>query len=187
MTRVSRAVCAALAALAIGTVGAPAQEEPQAPAAPAQEEPQAPVSPGQVVATHGDWQVRCAEEQQVCVMSQVGRNPEGQEVLEVQLRKLSGAQTPEGETIPAAMQIVTPLGVLLPPGIRVQVDGAEVGAIPYQVCTPEGCVLRQPLTSEVLNRLKAGANARMTLVALPQQEIPVDISLMGFTKAFGSL
>ena len=174
MTTLSRAVCAAVTALLIGTASAPAQEAEQ-PAA------------GKVVATHGDWQVRCAEAQDVCVMSQVGRNADGQDVLEVQFRKLSGAQTPEGTAIPAAMQIVTPLGVLLPAGVRVQVDGGEQAAAPYQVCTPEGCVVRQPLTTEVLNQLKAGANAKFTLVAVPQQEIPVNISLMGFTKAFESL
>ena len=120
-------------------------------------------------------------------MSQVGKNAEGQDVLEVQLRKLSGAQGPQGTPIPAAMQVVTPLGVLLPAGLRIQVDSNQERAAPFQVCTPEGCLVRQPLTTEVLNEMKAGATAKLTVVAAPQQEIPVNISLMGFTKAFESL
>lgn len=174
--RSSRALCAALAAVVIGAGSVAGQET--AAEAPA----------GKVVASHGAWQVRCAEGQQdLCVMSQVGKSAAGKEVLEVQLRKLSGAEAPDGTPIPAAIQVLTPLGVLLPAGVRIQVDAQEERAGPYEVCTPDGCVVRQPLSAEFLDELKAGANAKITVVAAPQEAIPVTISLMGFTKAFEAL
>ena len=171
MTRAIRALGAALAAVMLATGGAPAQEQ----------------SPGEVVATHGAWSVRCAGGEELCVMSQVGKDASGKEVIEVQLRKLEGATAPDGTPIPAAMQIVAPLGVLLPAGVRIRVDARQERAAPFQVCTPEGCVVRQPLSADLLNELKGGANARVTVVAVPQQEVPATISLMGFTKAFDSL
>lgn len=171
MTRATRTLGAALAALTIATTGAPAQEG----------------AAGNVVATHGAWQVRCAEGNKVCVMSQTGKDASGKQVLELQLRKLDGAQAPDGTPVPAAIQIVTPLGVLLPAGVRIKVDAEQERVAPYQVCTAEGCVIRQPLSTDFLNELKGGANATVTLVAVPQQEVPATISLMGFTKAFDSL
>lgn len=171
MTRATRALGAALAAVVLGTGGAPAQEQ----------------TAGEVVATHGAWSVRCAGGEELCVMSQTGKDASGKEVIELQLRKLEGAQAPDGTAIPAAIQIVTPLGVLLPAGARIQIDAKQERAAPFQVCTPEGCVVRQPLSADLLAELKGGANATITVVAVPQQEVPATISLMGFTKAFDSL
>ena len=174
MTRAMRALGAALAALALTAGSVPAQEQEQ--------------SAGEVVATHGAWEVRCVEEgQKVCVMSQVGKDASGKQVLEVQLRKLDGAKAPDGTPIPAAIQIVTPLGVLLPAGVRIKVDAKKERAAPFQVCTPEGCVVRQPLSADFLAELKGGANAAVTMVAVPQQEVPATVSLMGFTAAFDAL
>ena len=171
MTRAIRALGAALAAVVLSTGTVPAQEQ----------------TAGQVVATHGAWSVRCTGGQELCVMSQVGKDGSGQDVIELQLRKLEGATGPEGQPIPAAIQIVTPLGVLLPAGVRIKVDAQQARAAAYQVCTPEGCVVRQPLSADLLNEMRAGANAVITVIAVPQQEVATTISLSGFTKAFDSL
>lgn len=140
-----------------------------------------------VVATHGDWQVRCDEGREVCVMSQIGKDGSGKDLVEVQLRRLEGQKAPDGTAIPAAIQIVAPLGVLLPAGLRIQVDGKEERAAPYEVCTQGGCLVRQPMSDGLLNEMKAGNAAKLTLVAVPQREIATNISLNGFTKAFESL
>lgn len=167
----SRLIAAGLTALMISTGGAAAQQ--------AAEE--------KVVATHGAWQVRCSGDEDVCILSQVGKDSNGKDVLEVQVRKLNGAKAPDGTPIPGAVQIVTPLGVLLPAGVRIQVDGNKERAAPYEVCTQTGCLVRQPISTDLINELKAGAHAKVTIVAAPQQEIPVTLSLSGFTKGFGAL
>ncbi|HUF55502.1 MAG TPA: invasion associated locus B family protein [Thermohalobaculum sp.] len=171
MTRATRTLGAALAAVMLGTGSAPAQEQ----------------TAGEVVATHGAWSVRCAGGEELCIMSQVGKDASGKEVIELQLRKLEGANAPDGTPVPAAIQIVTPLGVLLPAGVRIKIDAQQERAAPFQVCTPDGCVVRQPLSPGFLEELKAGANATITMVAVPQQEVPATISLTGFTNAFDAL
>jgi invasion protein IalB len=138
--------------------------------------------------THGDWDVVCAEGRDVCAMRQVGRNSEGNDVLLVAVRALpEGTTTEDGRTVPALIEIRTPLGVGLRAGVRVQVDGGQERAAPYEVCVQQGCIVRQPMGEDFLAAMKAGRTATMTVVALQQGEVSVDISLLGFTAAFNSL
>lgn len=136
--------------------------------------------------THGDWEIRCAQGG-ACVMAQVGKGVEGNDVIEVRVRKLDGVTGQQGEPVPAAIQILAPLGVLLPAGLRVQVDSQQVRAAPFEVCGPGGCIVRQAMSEDFLAEMKAGGTANVTLVAAPNTEVNVDISLRGFTAAFGSL
>lgn len=137
--------------------------------------------------THGAWQVRCAPGTDDCVIAQVGKGPEGNDVLEVRVRKLEGVTGREGEPVPAAIQILTPLGVNLKAGVRVKVDGNEVRGAAYEICAQAGCVVREPMSADFLAEMRAGRTAQMTIVAAPSREITVDISLSGFTRAFSEI
>lgn len=141
-----------------------------------------------VKATHGDWQIVCpANEPAECVMRQVGKTPGGQDALIVLVTKLDGVTAQDGQAVPAAIRIITPLGSILRAGVQVQIDGSEPMTGSYEVCVPRGCVVEDPISEEFLGRMKAGAVARMTFALVQQGEVTVDISLNGFTKAFGSL
>lgn len=145
--------------------------------------------PGEVVkATHGDWQIVCpSAESTDCVMRQIGKTPDGQEALIVLVTKLDGVKAQDGRNVPAAIRILTPLGSILRAGVKVQVDASEPLTGGYEVCIPRGCVVEDPVSEELLGRLKAGSVAKMTFGMMQQGEVSVDISLNGFTKAFGSL
>ncbi|MEM6943905.1 MAG: invasion associated locus B family protein [Pseudomonadota bacterium] len=136
---------------------------------------------------HGDWTVRCATGTETCVIQQVGQGNNGNDVLEMRIRKLSGVNTDQGEAIPAAIQILAPLGVFLPAGVRVQVDGNEVRSAPFEQCQQGGCVVRQPMSQDFLDEMRAGSTAKVTLIAVPQTEVAVSISLTGFTRAFNNI
>lgn len=141
-----------------------------------------------VKAKHGDWEIVCAASQpDLCVMRQIGQTKDGKRVLEVRVRKLEGVTAQNGQKVPAAIRIMTPLGSILQPGVRVQIDGAEPRTGVFEVCLPQGCIVEDPMSEEFLGRLKAGAVANMTFSLIQQGELTVDISLNGFTKAFGSL
>lgn len=171
MSRLTHTIPAAFAALLLTASAAAAQEA------------------GTVKATHGAWQVRCADTQgqNVCIMSQVGKDTEGKDVIELQIRRLEGAKAQDGTAIPAAMQIVTPLGVALQAGVRLKVDAKKERGAPFETCAQGGCVVRQPVSTEFITELKGGSNAKLTVVAMPQKEIPVTLSLAGFTKAYDEL
>jgi invasion protein IalB len=120
-------------------------------------------------------------------MRQFGKTADGKKVLIIRIRKLDGVKTQDGKTIPAAIQITTPLGTILRAGVKVQVDAGEPRTGAFEVCVPNGCILRDPMTEEFLASLKAGKAVAMTFNVLQQGTLSVSISLKGFTKAFGKL
>jgi invasion protein IalB len=138
--------------------------------------------------THGAWDVVCATAQaDQCTMRQIGKTADGKKVLIVHIRKLDGDKAEGGKTIPAAIQITTPLGTILRAGVKVQVDSGEPRTGAFEFCVPNGCILRDPLSEEFLASLKAGKTANMTFNVLQQGTVNVSISLKGFTKAFKAL
>jgi invasion protein IalB len=141
-----------------------------------------------VKATHGDWDIVCSTAQaDLCVMRQIGKDAEGNNVIDVRIRKLEGAKGPGGKTIPAMIVVVAPLGVLLPAGVGIKVDEKEPQGAPFSVCLRSGCVMQQPMGEVFLSEMKAGKKAVVQVIAAPKQQINVDISLKGFTKAFKAL
>jgi len=138
--------------------------------------------------TYGDWEVRCAtQDPSICVMSQVGKTADGRAVLEARIRKLKDVKTKDGKTVPAAIQITTPLGAVLRAGVRLQIDASEPRTGMFEVCIPTGCVVRDALSEELLGRLKAGSVAKFTFGLIQQGETNTTLSLKGFTKAFDAL
>lgn len=141
-----------------------------------------------VKATHGDWEIVCAAaEADRCVMRQIGEMADGKRVMEVRVRKLDGVETDDGQVVPAAIRIMTPLGSILPAGVSVSVDGSEPRTGLFEICLPQGCIVEDPMSEEFLGRLKSGVTARMTFGVIQQGEVNVDISLNGFTAAFAAL
>ncbi|TYO89628.1 invasion associated locus B family protein [Oceanicella actignis] len=165
----------------------PAPQPAAPPAAQAEAPKTAPAAPREVeVARHGDWRVVCVPEGKPCVMLQDGFNAQGQKIMQVRIRKIPPQQTQAG-TVEAAMQVAVPLGVLLPAGVRIQIDRDKPLVAGYTICDRGGCILQQPAPNRLIAAMKKGAKATFTIVAPPNREIPVDISLTGFTAAWNAL
>lgn len=175
MTRFFKQAVAAFALAALALPGHPVAQDTAAPTET-------------VKATHGAWEIVCATAQpDLCVMRQFGKNAEGNNVIEIRIRELEGVTSQDGKTFPAAIQITTPLGTILPAGVTVTVDAGEPRTGVFEVCVPNGCIIRDPMSEEFLANLKAGKVAKMTFNALQLGTLNVDISLKGFTKAFNAL
>lgn len=134
---------------------------------------------------HGDWEIRCIEGTDTCAMSQVGSTSDGKRAILVTIQRLTGAKTKDGKPIPAAMTSQTPLGILIPYGLRIKIDGDQVIPLPLSRCIPAGCISQAPMLAEAVTKMKKGSKAVFGYFL--QQEILVNISLSGFTKAFDSL
>lgn len=145
--------------------------------------------PGTTVkATHGAWEIRCSTAKpDECIMSQIGKREDGQAVLRVGIRKTDGAKTPNGEPIAAVLQIDAPIGVLLPAGVEVTIDGNQIGRALFQVCDGRACIASEPVADEFIGKMKGGSNAIMAITALNGEKASINISLNGFTKAYGAL
>ena len=137
-----------------------------------------------VKATHGDWQVRCPESG-ACYMSQVSNNDSGAPLLATAIQR-SNAQNGD---VRAMMRVQAPLGVLLPRGIEMRIDGGEPIPAPFLYCDGSGCISQIGLGDEGVATLRRGAAASVRIFSIQQPETPVEtrVSLMGFTSAYDDL
>ena len=181
------AAVAFLAGLAFtGAAHAQAQQQdrPQAQEQQQQQQ-QGQRAPKQVLkSTHGAWEIHCLEGTEACAMQQLGNTADGQRALLVTIQRLAGV-TAEGRPVPAALTVNTPIGVLIPYGVRVRVDDGNVAPVPLLRCLPDNCAARAPLAEDAVEDFKEGSTA--TFGFFLQEEVLVEISLNGFTAAYNAL
>ncbi len=133
------------------------------------------------------WEVACLADNSNCAMAQIGKDSGGNPVLEMVIRKLPEPLEAGGEIAVAILDVITPLGVVLTEGLALKIDNGQDAVAPFQVCTEQGCLVREPIAEELINRLKRGSNAEVTVVAANQGVVTSKISLSGFTAAFNAL
>ena len=136
--------------------------------------------------THGDWGVACADNGQ-CAMAQVGEDGSGVPVLEMVIRKLPDPIEVGDRTATAVLDVVTPLGVVLPEGLSMTIDSGNTETAAFQICTEQGCLVREPIDDGLIARLKRGSVATIAVVAANQGPVEAELSLRGFTSAFDSI
>ncbi|WP_440997487.1 invasion associated locus B family protein [Arhodomonas sp. SL1] len=143
--------------------------------------PQRQVDP-EDVERFDDWGVRCGLGEQGprggCEMFQgVTRSDNDELVMRV------AVAYPPREQIDAPVAVFQlPLGIHLPSGVQMQVDDNEPVRFPVQVCFQAGCRADIPLEDELLNQMKRGTEATVTIRG-PRGEIELPLSMMGFTAA----
>lgn len=136
-----------------------------------------------VKAKHGDWEVRCNAANN-CFMNQVVANAEGSPLINVAVRML-----PNNPQAKAIAVFVAPLGVVLPRGIEMRIDGGDAIPSPFLYCLSNGCFAELAMTEEGLARLRRGASATLQIYSVqePNTAISRRLSLSGFTKAYAEL
>ncbi|HEX5795845.1 MAG TPA: invasion associated locus B family protein [Geminicoccaceae bacterium] len=182
---------AALAAASAGLGAGPAlaqasQGEPAPPAAEG-------VPPGTVKGPRDgqqlqDWTLRCelpqGEPPEFCEMRQRVVNQEGERVLLAVVGPLPQIDR-------AGLLFVLPLGIALPPGAFLKIDGGPEQPVPVERCEPQGCRIELVLEPELLARLKAGTRALVGFHVYdgrggrPRVDVPV--SLLGFSAALAEV
>lgn len=172
LARILAASC--LAGLALGT---PALAQDAQPAGAGQ--------PEQVLKeSHGTWDIYCLKGTETCAMQQVGKTADDKRALLVTVERLAGV-TSDGKTVAAALTVRTPLGALIPYGVRVRIDDGEVHPVQLVRCVPNSCLARAPLSEEDVALFKKGGEA--TFGFFLNDEVLVRMSLSGFTAAYDSL
>ncbi len=132
----------------------------------------------------GDWEVRCAPEGKPCYMTQVVQNADGAPLMNVVIRKL-----PAESKASAVALFRAPLGVVLPRGVEMRIDGGEPITSPFVYCLGNGCFSEVAMTNEGLQKLQRGAAATLSIYSVqnPNDAVQVKLSLIGFTKAFDAV
>ncbi len=128
----------------------------------------------------GDWTLDCTErpgDRKRCKMLQKVGTAKSKQVI---LTWLIGRDN-EGREV---MSFQTPTGMLLKPGVRLDVDDANLLQVEYRTCTPKFCEAVAELTGETVDALKAGKKATLTLTPLNAKAAALAVSLKGFTAAY---
>ena len=202
-TSTALALILALAAaplLAQETGEAPAAEEaaPAADAAtttpeyPTGQEVGAPADgPGSTyaAATFEAWEQRCVRTEagvDPCQLYLLLKDKTGNSVAEFTMFNLpKGA---EGPAV-AGATFIAPLETLLTAGMALQIDDAKGKMYPFTFCAQIGCVARIGFTAEEVAAMKAGANAKITIVPFvaPDEKVELVLSLKGFTAGYDAV
>jgi invasion protein IalB len=113
---------------------------------------------------------------ELCLTIQEIRADTGQFIASATIRTIAG------ETKKSLITAVPP-GMLLQPGLRVQIDDAQQVEVKYGICFPNACYGELEVDDAFITKLKAGS--KLTLTTLNQQAKPVNfpMTLAGFTKA----
>ncbi len=85
------------------------------------------------------------------------------------------------------MRILVPIGVYLPLGIALEIDGAPVGRVPFTRCLPQICTAVAEASPETLGKMRKGAKANFIIYEQPGVGINLPLSLQGFTAAHKAL
>jgi len=93
----------------------------------------------------------------------------------------------EKEKVVPAMRVMAPLGVFLPTGIALEIDGAAVGRVPYARCTRQVCYATATASPDMFEKLRKGTAANFIIYQGPGMGMPMKISLSGFSAAFADL
>ena len=86
-----------------------------------------------------------------------------------------------------ALRVPLELGVLLPPGFKLNVPGADPTPIAIQICLPIGCIARFALEPEVVAAMKKADKGSIEVHTVRQKVMQIPVSFKGFTAALASL
>lgn len=163
------------AVLALSMLAGPGLAQDAAPAAGA------PKDIDSMTAELLDWIKICNTDpkakKEVCIVNQELRTDNGQFLASVAIREIQG----EARKV---LLIAVPPGMLIQPGLRVQVDNGKQEQAKYSICFPNACYAEMVLTDAMISSYKKGGE--IILTTLNQQAKPVSfpISLKGFTKIY---
>lgn len=141
---------------------------------------------GEVKENHGSWEIRCetpaGAKKEQCAMTQfvVAENRPNVGLTLIVLRTADKQSH--------VLRVLAPLGVLLPSGLGLRIDGENLGNVSFVRCLPDGgCVAEIVMDDNLINKLKAGSLATFVIFQTPEEGIGIPIELKGFTAGFEAL
>lgn len=140
---------------------------------------------GTVRSQHGDWQMSCdlvpgALEEQCALIQNVTAEDQPNVALSVIALKTADQEA-------RLLRILAPLGVLLPNGLGLNIDGEDLGRVAFVRCLPNGCVAEVVMDDDLLGQLSDGETAIFIVFKTPEEGIGIPVSLNGFAEGFAAL
>jgi invasion protein IalB len=146
---------------------------------------EAAAAQGAVRSVHHDWQIRCdtppgAKSEQCALIQSVTAEDRANVGLTVIVLKTADQKG-------RLMRVIAPLGVLLPSGLGLKVDQADVGRAGFVRCLPNGCIAEVVMDDKLLEQLRTGKAATFIIFQTPEEGIGFPVSLDGFGEGYDKL
>ena len=140
---------------------------------------------GAVRGVYGDWQIRCempagAHEQQCALMQSVTAEDRPNVGLTVLVLKTADLKA-------RLMRVIAPLGVILPSGLGLKIDNADVGRAGFVKCVPNGCLAEITMDDTLIGQMRNGQVATFIIFQSPEEGIGFPMSLKGFGDGYDKL
>jgi invasion protein IalB len=140
---------------------------------------------GAVKSVHKDWQIRCdtppgAKAEQCALIQSVTAEDRANVGLTVIVLKTADQKS-------RLMRVVAPLGVLLPSGLGLKIDQADIGRAGFVRCLPNGCIAEVIMDDELIKKLRSGKAATFIIFQTPEEGIGFPMSLAGFGEGYDKL
>ena len=147
--------------------------------------PGAALAQGEVKGKYGDWDLRCdtppGAQTQQCFITQFVTAEDRENVgLSIVVMKTADKQA-------RILRVLAPLGVLLPRGLGLRIDEADLGTTGFVSCLPNACVAEVLMDDTLVGQLRSGGKAMFVIFQTPEEGIGVPISLGGFGEGFDAL
>ncbi len=140
---------------------------------------------GAIRGEYGDWQMSCdtppgASFEQCAIIQNVTAEDQPNVGLSVIVLKTADRQA-------RVLRVLAPLGVLLPNGLGLNVDGTDLGRVAFVRCLPNGCVAEVIMDDALLQTLSTGQSAIFVVFKTPEEGVGIPVSLSGFGEGFAAL
>jgi invasion protein IalB len=160
----------------------------------------APAAPGtqaagpkiETVATHGKWEIQCSDAPaqdgqpaaKSCGMIQVGKSEKNENIaISLIINKVK-----QGDKSQTLMRALVPIGVYLPTGIAMEIDGAALeGRMNFTRCNPRACEGFGEASPASLKKFLKGKVATFYIYDRPGNGYPIKIPLEGFAEGLADL
>lgn len=77
-----------------------------------------------------------------------------------------------------------PPGLLIQPGMRIQIDGAKTGTAKFQICSPQACFAEARFNNDFISALKRGNEMKVIGLNQAGKQVEFPVTLSGFTAAY---
>jgi len=140
---------------------------------------------GVVRSQHGDWQMSCdtppgASSEQCAIIQNITAENQPNVGLSVIVLKTADQQA-------RLLRVLVPLGVLLPNGLGLNIDGQDMGRVAFVRCLPNGCIAEVIMDDALIDVLSNGQSAIFVVFKTPEEGIGIPVSLNGFAEGFAAL
>jgi invasion protein IalB len=140
---------------------------------------------GTVRSIHGAWSIICdqpagASDEQCALMQNVIAEDRPEVGLSVVVLKTADRKA-------RILRVLAPLGVLLPNGLGLNIDGKDIGRAYFVRCFSDGCYAEVVLEDELLKSFRSGATATFIVFQSPEEGIGIPVDLAGFADGYDEL